>query len=66
MDEELRRVAELCGEVASLERRLAAHRKRLRRAIFAAWRRGATQQEIADAAGISRQRVSKIIGQDGG
>ena len=65
MAEKLHRVSELCDEIARDEKLLAAKRKRLRRAIFAAWRAGATQQDIADAAGISRQRVSKIIGEDG-
>ena len=65
MEQKLKRVREICASIADDEKLLAAKRKRLRRAIFAAWRAGATQQDIADAAGISRQRVSKIIGEDG-
>lgn len=62
MEPLLERVRDICDDIAAEERSVATKRKRLRRAIRDAYQAGYSMQEIADAAGLSRQRVSKLIG----
>jgi hypothetical protein len=57
MADELRRVA-------TAARKMRASRDEFYAAVRAAARQGQTHQAIADAAGITRQRVSVIVKED--
>ena len=65
MHDDLHRVSDLAYQIRRDAKKVNALRARFRRAVKRAYRSGCSQQQIADAAEISRQRISKIIGQDG-
>lgn len=61
MAQKLRRIRVLARRIVEDELALSRLRDELRNEILAAYHLGATMQQIGDAAGISRQRVSQII-----
>lgn len=62
MDENLKRIKVLAERIVQDDAWVAELREEFRKAIIAAWEGGCTMQQIGDVAGLSRQRISQIIG----
>ena len=64
-DEHLVVIRGLSAELGALELRSQLLRERLYDAMREAARAGATQEELGEAAGVSRQRVGQLVDPDG-
>lgn len=61
MQTNLERIRTVSRRIREDEAWVAQLREELRRIVIEAWEEGCTMEQIGEAAGLSRQRISKII-----